>query len=179
MRRFLPIVAVITLPLALTFCKEKGVVNLVPFANGAVTINDDCDSVTFNAGLGAGNCVKAGGTTLDSFNAQLTSTGSVAGWNFDPTSQTITIGGVVNAFNAGGQQHTFTAVAAFGGGIVPAYNTAAGVPVEAPECVSAGVNDLIAPGATFTTGIATATGLVHYQCCIHPWERADVTVINR
>jgi hypothetical protein len=175
MRRFLPL-TVLALPLVLTFCRDKNFVNVVPIANGSVTINDDCDSVTFNAGLGAGNCIKAGTTTLASYNSQLAATGAVAGWNFTPTSLTITSGGTVSAFNAGGQEHTFTAVAAFGGGSVIGNNIGVGTSVEAPECVNA---SLIAPGATFTTIALNAVAVVHYQCCIHPWEHTDVTVVNR
>ncbi len=177
MRRFLPLTALV-LPLALTFCRDKSF-NLVPVANGAVTILDNCDSVSFNAALGPGTCVKAGTTTLSAFTAELTATRQVTGWQFVPSTFTITTNGVINAFNSGGELHTFTAVAAFGGGSNPAINSLAGTPVEAPECVNAAANQLIAPGATFTTSPVTTTGLHLYQCCIHPWMRANVTVVNQ
>lgn len=176
MRRFLPL-AVLVLPLALTFCNDDN--NFVPVANGNVSIQDDCDSATFNAGLGAGTCTTAGGTTFAAFNTELTANGKVAAWQFVPSELTVTVGGVINAFNAGGEQHTFTEVANFGGGSIPALNTLAGTPVEAPECVSASTNELIAPGQTFTTDPETDVGVEHYQCCIHPWMRANVTVVSR
>ena len=37
MRRFFPIVAVVALPLALTFCRDKNFTNVVAIANGAVS----------------------------------------------------------------------------------------------------------------------------------------------
>lgn len=179
MRRLLPL-AVLVLPLALTFCDDNNDdVNLGPIANGNVTIYDDCDSVSFNAGIGAGTCTRAGTTTLSAFTTELNANHSVAAWRFAPTEMTVTLGGTIAAFNTGGENHTFTEVASFGGGIVPALNTAAGTPVEAPECAALSNNDLIVPGATFTTDQADKIEVEHYQCCIHPWMRANVTVVAR
>jgi len=73
--------------------------------------------------------------------------------------------------------HTFTRVAQFGGGIVPALNTASNNPVEAPECAALAASDMLSPGASFTTLPAAASGTHLYQCCIHPWMRSTVTVV--
>jgi plastocyanin len=182
MRRLLPL-AVLVLPFALTFCDNSddnnNIIAIGPVVNGNVTIYDDCDSVSFNAAIAPGTCTKAGTTTLSAFNAELTANQSVAAWRFAPTALTVTLGGTIAAFNTGGENHTFTEVANFGGGIVPALNTAAGTPVEAPECAALASNALIAPGATFTTDQADAVGVEHYQCCIHPWMRANVTIVAR
>jgi plastocyanin len=86
------------------------------------------------------------------------------------------LGQTISATNYGGEVHTFTKVAVFGGGIVPELNTAAGYTVVAPECQNLTPSDNILPGATFTTPASTATGTDHYQCCIHPWMRATVAV---
>ena len=176
MRRLIPLAALV-LPLALTFCNDSET-NFVPVVNGTVEMRDDCDSVSFNAGIGAGTCTKAGGTTLTEFNNELNATQKVAAWTFVPSELTVTLGGRVTALNRGGEQHTFTEVANFGGGIVPALNAAAGTPTVAPECASLASNALVPPGATFTSDVATEVGVEHYQCCIHPWMRANVTVVT-
>jgi plastocyanin len=169
---------VLVFPLALTFCNDSNN-DFVPVANGSVQIRDDCDSTSFNATLGAGSCMKAGSTSLSAFNTELNANHNVAAWTFVPTELTVTVGGAVTALNTGGENHTFTEVADFGGGIVPSLNTAAGTPNEAPECAALADNALIAPGTTFTTDAADQVGVEHYQCCIHPWMRANVTVVAR
>lgn len=149
----------------------------MPLTNGSVSILDQCDPASFNAALGAGTCTRVGGTvTLAQFNAELATTQSVAEWQFDPNALTISLGGVITATNLGGEVHTFTQVAQFGGGIDPALNAASGNPVEAPECAAITAADRITPGASFTTTSATEVGVKHYQDCIYPWMRATVTV---
>ena len=95
-----------------------------------------------------------------------------------PNAFTIKEGQAISATNNGGEMHTFTGVKAFGGGIVPALNTASGNTVEAPECANLAANAQIAPGGTFRADAAKETGTEFYQCCIHPWMRATVTVTN-
>jgi plastocyanin len=90
---------------------------------------------------------------------------------------TIGIRRTIVATNVGGEVHTFTRVAQFGGGIVPALNTASNNPVEAPECAALAASDMLSPGASFTTLPAAASGTHLYQCCIHPWMRSTVTVV--
>ncbi|MEP6491325.1 MAG: hypothetical protein ABJF01_01515 [bacterium] len=141
-----------------------------------VSLQDQCDSVSFNAGIGAGTCTHQGGMTLTQFNAELAATQRVAAWKFDPSELTIQVGQSINAMNDGGEMHTFTEVEQFGGGIVPALNTASGNPVEAPECAQLANSGFVAPGATFNADAATTVGTEYYQCCIHPWMRATVTV---
>jgi hypothetical protein len=101
MRRLLPL-AVLVLPLVLTFCDDSDN-DLVPIANGSVEMRDDCDPASFNAALGDGTCTKAGGTTFGEFNAELNANHTVAAWAFVPSELTITVGGVVNAVNMGGE----------------------------------------------------------------------------
>jgi len=177
MRRLIPL-AVLMLPLVLTFCNDDDN-DFVPVVNGAVEMRDDCDSVSFNAGIGVGTCTKAGGTTLTEFNNELNANRSVAAWAFVPSTLTITVGGRIAALNTGGEEHTFTKVANFGGGIVPALNVAGGYTSVAPECNSLPSNALVPPGSTFTTDEQNAVGVENYQCCIHPWMRANVTVVAR
>ena len=149
---------------------------LSPTADAKVSVQDQCDPATFNAALGSGACVKQGSMTLAQFNSELNATHQVAAWRFVPNAFTIKVGQSIAATNNGGEKHTFTEVKAFGGGIVPALNTASGNTQEAPECAALSTSDMIASGATFRTDAATDVGTEFYQCCIHPWMRATVTV---
>jgi len=152
--------------------------SISPNADAQVSAQDQCDPTSFNAALGDGTCTKQGNVTLTAFNNELTATHQVAAWRFEPSSLTIHVGQAIMVRNDGGERHTFTEVAAFGGGIIPALNTASGNTEEAPECAALAANAMIAPGATFRTDAATDAEVEHYQCCIHPWMRATVTVTN-
>lgn len=147
-----------------------------PTADARVSMQDQCDPATFNAALGSGTCTKQGTTTLTQFNNELTATHQVAGWRFVPSAFTIKVGQSITATNDGGEKHTFTEVKAFGGGIVPSLNSASGNTQEAPECAALSASDIVAAGATFRADAATDVGTEFYQCCIHPWMRATVTV---
>lgn len=149
-----------------------------PLANPRVSMRDECDPASFNAALGAGACTRNGSMTLTQFNAELNATHRVAAWQFVPATLTIHRGDVVTAMNDGGEVHTFTEVAQFGGGIVPSLNQASGNPTEAPECTQLEADDRVAAGATYHADPANSLGTELYQCCIHPWMRAVVTVIN-
>src|SRR5205085_2090872 len=97
-------------------------------------------------------------------------------WRFVPDIFSIRTGQAISAYNDGGETHTFTQVAVFGGGIVPALNTASGNLVEAPECKTLDADDFIKPGDAYRTAQAPFAGTEYFQCCIHPWMRATVVV---
>lgn len=145
-------------------------------ANAHVSMQDQCDPTSFNAALGAGACSKQGSMTFAQFNSELNATQRVAAWQFVPPNLTIRVGQSITATNDGGEVHTFTSVAQFGGGIVPSLNQASGNTVEAPECKQLTAVDMVASGTTFMGDVETTAGTEHYQCCIHPWMRATVTV---
>lgn len=147
-----------------------------PIADARVSVQDQCDPATFNAALGSGTCAKQGTMTFSAFNNELNATHQVAAWRFVPSAFALKVGQSITATNDGGEEHTFTEVKAFGGGIVPSLNTASGNTQEAPECAALSTNHMIASGATFRTNAATDVGTELYQCCIHPWMRATVTV---
>lgn len=147
-----------------------------PLANARVSMQDQCDPASFNAAIGAGTCSKQGSVTFSQFNNELTATKQVAAWQFVPSALTVRVGQSITAMNDGGEVHTFTEVAQFGGGIVPSLNSASGNPVEAPECAQLQASDHVAAGALFTTDAASTVGTERYQCCIHPWMRAIVAV---
>lgn len=141
-----------------------------------VTVLDACDGPSFNLAIGPGTCERNGGVTFDDFIGQLTAMGEAPAWRFAPEAMTLAEGGSIDALNRGGEFHTFTEVAAFGGGCVPELNAVLGLsPV--PEC---GV-----PGIFATTGIAPgdelegeplSSGSHLFECLIHPWMRTEVTV---
>ena len=140
-----------------------------------VKMLDDCDPATFNTppGPGPGTCVGNGKTTFAAFIAELTATKVAAKWLFMPSSLERE-GGKIVAKNLGGEVHTFTRVAQFGGGIVPPLNTLSGNTTVAPECQNLENDDFVAPGGTYREKL-TKDEIQRFQCCIHPWMRTTVT----
>jgi plastocyanin len=141
---------------------------------------DDCDPVTFGALCAPGF---NGHTTRDQFTAELNATKQVAAWEYGGGDIRVSSGQSFQVDNKGGEVHTFSVVANFGGGRVPGLNTASGNTVVAPECVAGpnATNVDIAAGAgiTVTTGASgtiKTRGTFKVQCCIHPWMRSTVTI---
>jgi plastocyanin len=140
-----------------------------------VQILDDCDAETFNAVLGPGACVKDGDVTFEEFAGSLIAGAPHPAWRFSPTKVKLDAGGTVTANNRGGEFHTFTEVAQFGGGCVQEINDLMGLqPV--PECANAGMlfgTTGVAPGGSLTTG-PLASGAHRFMCIIHPSQRTTV-----
>ena len=140
----------------------------------AVRMLDDCDPTSFDAALQDPNaCVGKGKTTFDKFIAELTRSQVAQKWRFQPNHVELDRGATLIAVNKGGEVHTFTRVAKFGGGVVPILNTLSGNTDVAPECTTLAADDMVAPGAMYTAELSMDK-LQHFQCCIHPWMRADV-----
>jgi plastocyanin len=139
---------------------------------------DDCDPTTFNAAIGPGTCVGDGTTTFSAFIAQLRAQGRAPAWRFAPGQLSLDAGGTLQAFNRGGEAHTFTQVASFGGGCIAVLNGLLGL-TPVPECAGfpggAFAATLIPPGAMATT-TPLSPGVHRFQCLIHPWMRTTVTV---
>lgn len=140
-----------------------------------VNMHDACDSDTFNAALGDGTCVRTGGMKFNQFIDVLTKLGFVGAWHFAPKQANVHVGQEFVATNSGGEVHTFTEVAQFGGGIVPLLNQLSHTPNVAPECAALEQDDFVPPGATYHENIDKA-GAHKYQCCIHPWMRLEAQV---
>jgi plastocyanin len=139
---------------------------------------DDCDPATFNAVLGPGTCVGDGTTTFSEFIAQLLAQGRAPAWRFAPGQLGLDAGGTLQANNRGGEDHTFTEVANFGGGCIQALNSLLGL-TPVPECAGfpggAFAATTIPPGGTVTT-TPLSPGIHRFECLIHPWMRTTVTV---
>jgi plastocyanin len=95
-------------------------------------------------------------------------------WRNDPSYLVVEAGKAIRVRNEGGRVHTFTKVAAFGGGKVPNPALNEGLRT-APECPSS--IDILPGGGMRTSGLAP--GDHRFQCCIHPWMRALITVQPR
>lgn len=140
-----------------------------------VRMLDECDATTFNQVIGPGTCIRNGGLTFEKFIDQLTHLQAAPGWRFSPENVTLRVGDLLAATNIGGEEHTFTEVEEFGGGLVGLLNTLSGNPIIAPECRELAPGDFVPPGGTVTETV-TEEGDEKYQCCIHPWMRATVHV---
>ena len=151
-----------------------------PVHAGAIVAHDACDPASFNAGIGEGTCVKHGNVTLGEFVAELAATKTVQSWNFTPSQLTARLGVDLLGNNVGGEEHTFTPVKQFGGGVVDFLNGLAGTPVKAQECLTLDEDDLVASGGKYLIeaeeleDVVDGSGIARVQCCIHPWMRATV-----
>jgi plastocyanin len=152
----------------------------VPHAAQVVAL-DECDPTTFNAALGSDFCrnVTLGAfTTLNDLFAKAAAGTPDPGWDFEPDVLTIKQGTPLSVVDQGGEPHTFTEVAQFGGGFIPGLN-APGEPTV-PECAGGFSNVAVAKtrilqGSEVKVG-NLSKGTHHFQCCIHPWMRVTVDV---
>jgi hypothetical protein len=150
-----------------------------PVHAGAIVAHDSCDPASFDAAIGAGTCVKNGNTTFQEFVAQLQATGVARDWRFTPDEPTGHFGVDVLGNNVGGEEHTFTPVKQFGGGVVALLNQLSGNPVVAQECLTLEDDDFVASGGKYLIeseqlSEVADNGIARVQCCIHPWMRAEV-----
>ena len=139
-----------------------------------IAIRDDCDPDDPGWTPTGGCALRDGDVRLAEFSEELISPLSLSvvghqAWRNDPSYLKIETGEDVRVRNRGGRTHTFTEVAEFGGGRVPALNQGL---VPAPQCATS-VN--VPPGGSIeVTGLSA--GNHRFQCCIHPWMRAVVKV---
>jgi len=147
-----------------------------------VRLLDDCEPTSFNAVLGDGACVGNGHTTFDEFIAELGATEDAHAWRNQPSAMHLNVGRPTLIENTGGETHTFTPVANFGGGFVNELNGISGNPVPAPECLNFGSIVFIPAGGAAEGPTAGSSDLPvgshKFQCCIHPWMRTVIEVDN-
>ena len=144
---------------------------------------DECDPATFNAPTAAGpdfckNIAVGASTTFSALFAKAAAGTPDPNWDFEPDTLTIKKGTIIHAVNQGGEPHTFTEVAKFGGGFIPGLNGPGEEVV--PECaggfskVSVARTRILQGSQLQVTGLSQ--GEHHFQCCIHPWMRTTVEV---
>jgi plastocyanin len=139
-----------------------------------IQVRDAC-SPSFNRFVGPGTCIRKEGLPFLRFIAILTKEKSVGAWKFDPDQQEVKRGATLEVHNRGGEVHSFTRVARFGGGVVDLLNQLSGNPVPRPECLALQPQGFLPPGAVERLRVGSA-GVERYQCCIHPWMRSTITV---
>jgi plastocyanin len=145
-----------------------------------VTLSDACDPDTFNdpiTGVGPGTCLRPGGVRFQDFIAELMQHHSIGGWHMAPGEVTMKVGDVLSAVNRGGEEHTFTEVEEYGGGINSTLNALVGLTTVAPECNPVSIERLVPGQSTHET--EEEEGVEKYQCCIHPWMRTVVHKVER
>ena len=142
-----------------------------PEATGrSILMLDECEPDSFNEAVGEGTCInRNGGLTFDKFVALFNRMGQVPSWKFAPGAIHVSRTEALPIVNGGGETHTFTEVEEFGGGVVPFLN---GGVATRPECLALAPSDFIPSGGR-TTHTFEAGEVAKYQCCIHPWMRAE------
>jgi hypothetical protein len=111
----------------------------------------------------------------------------VGAWKFNPDRVQVDRGSATVFESRGGEFHTFTKVAQFGGGILPGLNALANAGPTRPECGSPDVlappsaTNIFVPDGRTVTGpnagsAALPRGTTKWQCCIHPWMKSVVSV---
>lgn len=142
---------------------------------------DECDPATFNAALGPGFCknVSLGAfTRLSDLFSQAASGHPDPKWDFEPDFLRMKEWTDLTVVDQGGEPHTFTEVAHFGGGFIPQLNAPGEETV--PECVGGFGNLEVARTRILQGSTIHITNLSkgehYFQCCIHPWMRVRVVV---
>ena len=146
---------------------------------------DECDPKTFNMdppnGVGPGFCKNVALGAVTEFFTLLNN--AKAGnpdpkWDFEPDALTVKEGTVLNVTDEGGEPHTFTEVAQFGGGFLDPLNGPGQEMV--PECTGGFANIAVARTRILQGSTVQISGLSkgehRFQCCIHPWMRVTVKV---
>jgi plastocyanin len=150
-----------------------------------VRLQDRCDQASFDAVVGPGTCAPVidDPVTFAEFAAELNPVDfGHDKWRFSAEHLDVRPGATIHLRNDGGEFHTFSRVAAFGGGCVPPLNIPLGL-TTAPECEAVGANGapawlaaVLVPGASRDVSAPTQPGTYNYMCLIHSWMRTTVTV---
>ena len=144
---------------------------------------DECDPTTFNAALGPDFCKNIAlaavgfATTFNDLFAEAAAGTPDPAWDFEPDTLTIKKETPLIVVNQGGEPHTFTEVAEFGGGFIPGLNHGQ---ATVPECAGGFKNIAVARTRVTQGSQLQVTGLSkgvhHFECCIHPWMHVTVDV---
>jgi plastocyanin len=161
----------------------QAVAEVKPLRLAQIVALDECDPSSFNAVLGPDFCknVSIGilgyTTTFQDLFAQAAAGTPDPGWDFEPDTVKIKEGTILSVVDQGGEPHTFTEVAKFGGGFVPGLNSGEDT---VPECVGGFKNVAVAKTRIIQGSQIQVTDLSKgehlFECCIHPWMRVKVEV---
>jgi plastocyanin len=141
---------------------------------------DECDPLSFNAALGPDFCKNVAlgfSTTLSDLFSRAAAGTPDPGWDFEPDEISVKKGAPLTVVDQGGEPHTFTEVAQFGGGFIEGLNAGK---ETVPECrggfknVDVAKTRILQGSQTQVTGLSK--GEHRFQCCIHPWMRVKVDV---
>ena len=143
---------------------------------------DECDPATFNAPTAVGpgfckNVALGASTTFSQLFAKAAAGTPDPNWDFEPDTLTVSSGTPLHVVDQGGEPHTFTEVAKFGGGFIPGLNSGQ---ETVPECaggfsrVEVARTRILQGSQLQVTGLSKGEHL--FQCCIHPWMRTKVEV---
>jgi plastocyanin len=141
---------------------------------------DECDPLSFNAALGPDFCKNVAlgfSTTLSDLFSRAAAGTPDPGWDFEPDEISVKKGATLTVVDQGGEPHTFTEVAEFGGGFIEGLNAGE---ETVSECrggfknVDVAKTRILQGSQTQVTGLSKGEHL--FQCCIHPWMRVKVDV---
>jgi plastocyanin len=142
---------------------------------------DECDPTTFNAALGPDFCKNIAlgyFTTLSDLFSEAQAGHPDPNWDFEPDTVHIKEGTILSVVDQGGEPHTFTEVAHFGGGFIPQLNGPGELTI--PECSGGFGRVAVAKTRILQGSQVQITGLSkgehRFECCIHPWMRVKVEV---
>ena len=136
-----------------------------------IFLRDQCDPLD---PTWAGGCrLPKGNVTVAEFQAAFAEHGGHPLWRFSPISATVESGETLEIVNVGGRVHTFTRVAAFGGGAVLNLNKPGQTTV--PECKVPPPLVRVLPQGTLPITF-TGSGEQLFMCCFHPWMQSTIQV---
>lgn len=135
-----------------------------------IFLRDQCDPT--DPAWPGGCRLPNGNVTVAEFQAAFAEHGGHPLWRFSPIAATVESGETLEIVNVGGRVHTFTRVAAFGGGAVPGLNN--GQPTV-PECRTPPPLVRVLPQATSSITF-TGSGEQRFMCCFHPWMQSIIQV---
>ena len=135
------VVATASLVLAGTALQGTAIADDGGGLTNTVRIEDRCEPTSFNAAIGEGTCVpnEHGDVTFEEFLEELNPTDfGDDHWRFSRENFSVDKGERVALTNPGGEAHTFTEVAAFGGGCLDQLNVPLGLTgLDGPACGAA------------------------------------------
>src|SRR6266576_275595 len=133
-----------------------------PASVAQVVALDECDPTTFNAAIGPDFCKNVAlaplgyATTFQDLFAEAAAGTPDPNWDFEPDTLRIRQGTILSVVDQGGEPHTFTEVAQFGGGFIDGLNHGE---ATVPECANGFSNLAVARTRILQGSHIEVTGL--------------------